>query len=88
MAAVHVMTVAQFGFDEVERSHFHADEFNFEKSPGWLGDSYIRPLLLPDEPFGGDNGRPYAPWPKAWLQGPCPFLEAAIADPAGIPGGP
>jgi hypothetical protein len=68
MAAVHIMTVAQFGFDEVERGHFHADEFNFERVPRWLGDSYIRPLLPPDQPFVlGDE------WPGEWVPGPCPF---------------
>jgi hypothetical protein len=71
MAAVHVMTVAQFGFDEVERGHFHADEFNFERSPRWLGDAYIRPLLLPDRPVV-DGGR-YAEWPREWVKGDCPF---------------
>ena len=71
MAAVHVMTVAQFGFDEVERSHFHPDEFNFERSWRWLGDSYIRPLLRPDQPRVVEGI--YAPWPTEWTQGPCPF---------------
>ncbi len=62
MAAVHVMTVAQFGFDEVERAHFHPDEFNFERSPTWIADAYIRPLLPPDEPLVKADGT-YATWP-------------------------
>jgi hypothetical protein len=71
MAAVHVLTAAQFGFDEVERGHFHADEFNFERSPRWFGDAYIRPLLLPDRPLV-ENDR-YAEWPREWVKGDCPF---------------
>jgi len=72
MAAVHVMTVAQFGFDEVERGHFHADEFNFERSPRWLADAYIRPLLLPDHALVDSGGR-YVDWPRDWVKGDCPF---------------
>jgi hypothetical protein len=71
MAAVHVMTVAQFGFDEIERGHFHADEFNFESTPRWFGDAYIRPLLPPDEPVI-DAGRD-TPWPHEWVRANCPF---------------
>jgi len=71
MAAVHVMTVAQFGFDEVERAHFHPDEFNFERSPRWTADAYIRPLLPPDRSLIGDDGHP-AEWPS-WVKGDCPF---------------
>jgi hypothetical protein len=71
MAAVHVMTVAQFGFYEVERGHFHADEFNFERSPGWLVDGYIRPLLPPDRPLV--EGSRYADWPRDWTKGVFPF---------------
>jgi hypothetical protein len=72
MAAVHVVTVAQFGFDEVERGHFHADEFNFEHTPTWFSDAYIRPLLLPDQPLTGEGGR-YVDWPEDWEKGECPF---------------
>ena len=71
MAAVHVMTVAQFGFDEVQRGHFHADEFNFDRTPTWFADAYIRPLLLPNRPLV-DGGR-YVEWPNEWVKGDCPF---------------
>jgi hypothetical protein len=73
LAAVHVMTVAQFGFDEVERSDFHPDEFNFERSWRWFGDSYVRPLLPPETPTVDENNN-YAEWPTEWVQGPCPFV--------------
>jgi len=71
LAAVHVMTVAQFGFEDVERGHFHADEFNFERTPTWFPDAYIRPLLLPDQPLM-EGGR-CVDWPDEWVKGACPF---------------
>jgi hypothetical protein len=71
LAAVHVMTVAQFGFGEVAMGQFHADAFNFLGSPRWWVDSYVRPLLLPDVPLtqGGHDTE----WPQEWVQGACPF---------------
>jgi hypothetical protein len=74
LAAVHVMTVAQFGFDDITRTLFHADEFDFVRSWRWLGDAYIRPLLLPDQPLhamAGGIGAVRVRWPTTWTPQDC-----------------
>jgi hypothetical protein len=71
LAAVHVMTVAQFGFGEVASGNFHADAFNFLGSPLWLAEAYIRPLLPPEQPLVGEDGR-FTAWPSR-VRSNCPL---------------
>ena len=67
MAAVFVMTVAQFGRDHLdEGAEMHADEFHVEGSPTFgLDELYIRPLRHPET---GEL--------LEWMEQNCPGLEA------------
>jgi hypothetical protein len=58
MAAVFVMTVAQFGTEHLESEEFHVDEFRVERSPSFgLEELYIRPLAPP----GSDKAKDWFP---------------------------
>jgi hypothetical protein len=60
LAAVFVMTLAQFGPGAADREdYFHPDEFRCERYPREISDWYIRPM---PEPLEDPND-----WPTAWV---------------------